>query len=196
MNIQDLENIASKQNGLLKTKDIEENGIPRSKINKLVEDGLLIRESWGIYSATSEMTDEYAAIQKRSAKIVYSYGTALFLHGMSDRVPSIIDITVPQGYNVKRLKKDNNNLRFHYVKPEVLFIGAESVITPQGSNVLAYNRERCICDIIKRYEKTDKQLFTQALKEYFSSSHSTRDLIKMSRLIGVEAEVRKYMEVL
>lgn len=196
MNIQDLENIASKQNGLLKTKDIEENGIPRSKINKLVEDGLLVRESWGIYSATSEMTDEYAAIQKRSSKIVYSYGTALFLHGMSDRVPSIIDITVPQGYNVKRLKKDNSNLRFHYVKPELLFIGTERVITPQGSNVLAYNKERCICDIIKRYERTDKQLFTQALKEYFSATYPARDLIKMSRLIGVESEVRKYMEVL
>ncbi len=196
MSIKDLENIASKQNGLLKTKDIEENGIPRSKINKLIEEGILVKESWGIYSATSEMTDEYAAIQKRSSKIVFSYGTALFLHGMSDRVPSIIDITVPQGYNVKRLKKDNRSLRFHYVKPELLLVGVESIITPQGSSVLVYNKERCICDIIKRYEKTDKQLFTQALKEYFSGSYSARDLIKMSRQIGVETEVRKYMEVL
>ena len=75
-------------------------------------------------------------------------------------------------------------------------MGAERVITPQGCSVLAYNRERCICDIIKRYEKTDKQLFTQALKEYFKASYPARDLIKMSRLIGVESEVRKYMEVL
>ena len=196
MSIQDIENFAAKQNGLLKTKDIEENGIPRNKINKLIEDGVLVRESWGIYSAASEMTDEYAAIQKRSSKIVYSYGTALFLQGLSDRVPSIIDVTVPQGYNVRRLKKDNSDLRFHYVKPELLFIGAERVITPQGSSVLVYNKERCICDIIKRYEKTDKQLFTQAVKEFFSGVYSARDLIKMAQLIGVETEVRKYMEVL
>ena len=65
--------------------------------------------------------------------MIYSCGTALFLHGLSDRVPRMIDVTLPQGYNASRLKKDNPDLRIHYVKPELLGLGVEEVKTPQGA---------------------------------------------------------------
>lgn len=42
----------------------------------------------------------------------------------------------------------------------------------------------------------DKQLFTQAVKEYFAGSHSPRKLLKMAKLFGVEDDIRMYMEVL
>jgi predicted transcriptional regulator of viral defense system len=187
---------AQGSDGLITTKEIESLGIGRYNINDYVAEGLLVRESKGIYSVTKEMPDEYAALQKRSQKAVYSYGTALFFHGLSDRVPRTIDMTLPQGYNASRLKKANPDLRIHYVQPDVLYIGAEELKTPQGSTVKAYNRERCICDLIKHQKKVDKQIFTQAVKTYFSEPYDPRDIIKMARVIGVEDEVRKYMEVL
>ena len=188
--------IARDNNGLISTGEIESVGISRANIVKLTDSGLLVKESRGIYSVASEMSDEYAAIQKRSGRLIFSYGTALFFHGISDRVPQKIDITVPQGYNVSRIKKDHANLRFHYVKPELLDLGAEVITSPQGSNVVAYNKERCICDIVNAYNKVDKQIFTQAIKEYFEGGYSARSLIKMARILGVEEEIRKYMEVL
>ena len=115
---------------------------------------------------------------------------------MSDRVPHIIDVTVPQGYNVSRIKNAYDNLRFHYVKPELLNVGAVEILTPQGSKVTAYNKERCICDMIKDRNKVDKQVYTQAIREFFTSEYKPRDILKTARLIGVESEVRKYMEVL
>ena len=187
---------AQKSDGLITTKKIESLGIGRYILKDYLDSGFMVRESRGIYSITRERPDEYAALQKRSEKAIYSYGTALFFHGLSDRVPRVIDITLPQGYNASRLKKANPELRIHYVQPEVLEIGAEELKTPQGSTVKAYNRERCICDLIKHHKKVDKQIFTQAIKIYFSEPYNTRDLIKMSKIIGVEDEVRKYMEVL
>ena len=50
--------------------------------------------------------------------------------------------------------------------------------------------------MIKHQKKVDKQIFTQAVKTYFSEPYDPRDIIKMARVIGVEDEVRKYMEVL
>ena len=187
---------AQKSDGLITTKKIESLGIGRYILKDYLDSGFMVRESRGIYSITRERPDEYAALQKRSEKAIYSYGTALFFHGLSDRVPRVIDITLPQGYNASRLKKANPELRIHYVQPEVLEIGVEELKTPQGSTVKAYNRERCICDLIKHHKKVDKQIFTQAIKIYFSEPYNTRDLIKMSKIIGVEDEVRKYMEVL
>ena len=187
---------AEESGGLIKTSDIQELGNNRTYIRELVDEGLLVRESHGIYSVKGESPDEYAVIQKRSPKLIFSYGTALFFHGLSDRVPRVIDLTVPQGYNVSRIKKSFDNLRFHYVKPEGLMEGAEAVSTPQGFEVVAYNKERCICDLIKAEGNIDKQIYTQALRNYFVHSLNSRELIKMAKIIGVEEEVRRYMEVL
>lgn len=187
---------AQNTDGLITTKEIEDLGIGRHIIKDFVNEGLLVRESKGIYSVVKEMPDEYAAIQKRSQRAVYSFGTALFFHGLSDRVPRKIDMTLPQGYNASRLKKSNPSLRIHYVKSEILNLGITEIRTPQGSMVRAYNRERCICDIIKDKKKTDNQLFAQAIKGYFTEAYNSRDIIKMAKAIGVADEVREYMEVL
>ena len=187
---------AEKYDGVIRTSQIEEIGMARRNIRQLVDAGVLVKESKGLYSVPEISTDEYAVLQSRSEKLIFSYGTALFFHGMSDRVPHTIDITVPQGYNVGRIKKAYGNLRFHYVKPDVLKIGAAEVITPQGSKVTAYDKERCICDLIKEEGKIDKQIYTQAIKEYFSGEYKPRVILKIAKAIGVESEVRRYMEVL
>ncbi len=187
---------AQKSNGLITTKEIEELGIGRYKIKDFIGDGFLVRESKGVYSVTKESTDDYAAIQKRSQKAIYSYGTALYFHGLSDRVPRTIDITLPQGYNANRLKKANPKLRIHYVQPKILNLGVQDLITPQGAVVKAYNKERCICDLVKYRKRIDKQLFTQVIKTYFSETYNPRDILKMAKVIGVENDIRKYMEVL
>ena len=194
--IEHIYEFAKQNDGIITTKEIEKLGIGKHVIKDCVSEGFLIREYKGIYSLAKEMPDEYAVLQKRSNKVIYSYGTALFFHGLSDRVPRTLDLTLPQGYNASRLKKAKLNLRIHYVQPKILNIGVIDIKTPQGSIVKAYNKERCICDLIKHKNKVDKQLFIQAVKTYFSKPYNHRDIIKMSKLIGVENEIRKYTEVL
>ena len=191
-----IQNKAAENDGIIRTRDVEEMGIYRGYLKDMVDSGSLVRESKGIYTVTSDTPDEYSLIQSRSDRLIFSYGTALYLLGMSDCVPSIIDVTVPQGYNVSRIKKSYPSIRFHYVKPDVLFEGVKTVITPQGYRVKVYDEERCLCDLIKDKKKIDKQLFTQAVKEYFAGSHSSRKLLKMAKLFGVEDDIRMYMEVL
>ena len=194
--IEQIYDYAKQNDGIITTKEIENLGIGKHIIKDCIDEGILIREYKGIYSLVKEMPDEYTALQKRSNKMIYSYGTALFFHDLSDRVPRTLDLTLPQGYNASRLKKAKLNLRIHYVQPKILNIGVIDIKTPQGSIVKAYNKERCICDLIKHKSKVDKQLFIQAVKTYFSNPYNHRDIIKMSKLIGVENEIRKYMEVL
>ena len=191
-----IQNKAAENDGIIRTRDVEEMGIYRGYLKDMVDSVSLVRESKGIYTVTSDTPDEYSLIQSRSDRLIFSYGTALYLLGMSDCVPSIIDVTVPQGYNVSRIKKSYPSIRFHYVKPDVLFEGVKTVITPQGYRVKVYDEERCLCDLIKDKKKIDKQLFTQAVKEYFAGSHSARKLLKMAKLFGVEDDTRMYMEVL
>ena len=129
--------------------------------------------------------------------MVFSFHTALYLLGFNDRTPNIFHISVPQGYNVKHIKQKCSHIKVHYVKRDLLYVGAIEIKTPLGSQVKCYNMERCICDIVSERKSVDKQIFTDAIIGYFKSrDKNIRNLIKYSKLLGIEDEIRKYMEVL
>jgi hypothetical protein len=115
---------------------------------------------------------------------------------MTDRVPHVLDVTVAQGTNVARVRRDNPDVRFHYVAVELLELGRTETHSPQGGTVVLYDRERCICDLVRARNKTDMQLYAQALRLYFSQKPNARKLLKYAKRLGIEDKVRTYMEVL
>ena len=67
---------------------------------------------------------------------------------------------------------------------------------PQGGMVRLYDRERCICDLIRDKDQMEMQLYTQAIKEYFRGKPNSRKLLKYGKAFGIEEKIRIYMEVL
>jgi len=191
-----IEEVAKVNNGFIQTAQIEELGISRPMLKKYSDAGKLERIRKGLYILSGELPDEYALLQLRSKYAVFSYGTALFLWNLSDRVPHVYDITLPRGANINSLKKDVSNLRCHYVQQEVYEIGITEIRSPQGATVKVYDRERCICDLIRDKDHVDMQLFTHAIKGYFKSKPNNRELLKYGRIFGIEEKIRTYMEVL
>ena len=186
-----------RENGYLYTKDVTNAGIRREQLKQYVDEGRLIRESRGIYSFADTINDEFALLQSRCKKGVFSYGTALYFHGLSDRFPQIISMTVPKTYNVFYLKEDFFNVEFHRIKPPLWDIGIMEMTSPQGRQIKVYNKERCICDMIRNRKKSDPQIFVQSVKEYFSSKE--RDNIRLmeyAKYFRIEEKVQEYMQIL
>lgn len=194
--IDHLKLLIEQNEGIISAKEIKNAGIERAYLNASIEKGVIKKESHGNYVLSEDRPDEFKVIQCRSDKLIFSHGTALFLHGMSDRVPHMLDITVPQGDNVSRIKKDYENTKFHYCKKELWGLGIVTLKTPQGYDVKAYDLERCICDFIRDKKNIDMQIYTQALKEYFGGRCNPRKIIKYARQFNIEQRVRMYMEVL
>ncbi len=182
--------------GVISAADLQHAGIDRIGLYSLLAQEILKKESHGNYVWADNEPDEYKIIQNRSEKLIYSHGTALFLHGMSDRVPHTLDITVPQGDNISRIKKSYQNTRFHYCKKELWNLGIMNVNTPMGYSVRVYDPERCICDMIRDKDNVDKQVYIQAIQEYFKSKCNPRKIIKYAKEFNIEYKVRNYMEVL
>lgn len=186
-----------RDNGYLYTKDVTKAGIRRESLKKYLDRGSLIRESRGIYSFADSMSDEFALLQSRCKKGIFSYGTALYFHGLSDRFPQMISMTVPKNYNVFYLKEELLHVEFHRIKPSLWDIGIIEINSPQGGKIKIYNKERCICDIIRNRKRTDPQIFTQALKGYFASKDRDNiQLIEYAKKFHIENKVQEYMEIL
>ena len=98
-----LKELARQDGGLITTAQIEKAGISRVLIPTFVDAGILIKEERGIYYYADEFPDELQIIQKNNPRVIFSYGTALYLWDMSDRVPHEYDVTVPQGFNACRI---------------------------------------------------------------------------------------------
>lgn len=191
-----IKEVAIKNNGFIKTSQIENIGLSRPMIKKLVDKGFLEKVARGIFILKDEFADEYALLQTRCKYAVFSYGTALFLLGLSDRTPHIYDISVPQGANISTLKNDEISIRCHYVRPDIFELGITEVKSPQGATVKVYDRERCICDLIREKNQIDMQVYSQAIKDYFKSNPNHRKLLKYGKVFGIEDQIRTYMEVL
>lgn len=188
--------LAEANNGFFRTAQVEKIGISRPMLRKYTDAGKLEQVRKGLYVITESIPDEFALLQEQCRAAIFSYGTALYLWGLSDRTPHLYDITVPRGQNITILKRDNPNLRSHYLPRDLYEIGITQTHSPQGAEVSLYDRERCICDLIRDKEQMDMQLYTQAIKGYFRTKPNRRKLLKYGKLFGIEDKIRTYMEVL
>ena len=189
--------LAKQNGGLLTTSQIEAAGIGRAAIAEFVSLGILSKEGRGVYYDAGEFPDEWQIFQSRSVKLIFSYGSALYLWGISDRIPHIWDVTVPQGFNASRIKKRNERVRFHYVLAEKWSIGVAETTTPYGNAVRLYDRERCVVDLVRRKETVDSQLYLKTLRAYFTDGKSDNiKLLRYAKAFNVERLVRDYMEIL
>ena len=162
---------------------------------KLCRENKIQRVVQGQYILPDDMQDELLSISRRSNQIIFSYETALFLHGISDRTPFEHTITVPSAYSVSVAIK--NECKVYYIKAELFDLGRTILSTPAGNEVPAYDLERTICDMIRSRNKVGTETFLAALKHYAASPK--KDLNKLytyAKRMRVGDVLRQYLEVL
>ena len=190
-----IENFIEKYNGYLITSLVCKEDISKTYVAKYIKEHGMEKVSRGIYIADDVWPDELFVLQQRNKNIIYSGETALYLHGLIDREYSHICFTVPTGYNATHIKKKNKEVR--YAKPEILDMGTCEIPSSSGNLVKVYDKERCICDLIKDRKKYEIQLYQTAIKEYMSSKEKNLSrLIEYAVKLGVRDEVMMYVEVM
>jgi len=181
--------------GYITANEIQKRNINRHHLRTLIEAGEVIRISRGFYSLKDSFADNFYIMLSKSKKAIFSDATALYLHNLSDRNPSVYDITVP--YSAGNSYKKEKNVNLHYVKKELLNLGLIEMESPFGMKIRVYDVERTICDIIKNKNKMDSEVFARALQKY--SKLKSKDLNKLMRYakpLKIDKKVREYMEVL
>ena len=191
-----LKALAEANDGVFSSEDAMRAGISRTLLKKYTDRNVITRIARGQYAMAGFVPYECALLQYGSENLIYSYGSAMYFWGLSDRTPHILEFSVPQGYNTSRIKERDPNVRFHYVKSDIHSLGKTTAKSPQGGEVILYDRERCICDLVRDRNEIDKQLFTHGLKTYFSTKPKVRKLLKYGKQFGIDGTLRTYMEVL
>ena len=181
--------------GIVLIKDVVEVGIPKQFLSNFVKDGKFVRIAHGVYSLQDAFNDEIYIIQARSSRVIFSHDTALFLHDLTDRDPTELVVTLPSGYNATSLKE--SGIKVYFIKKELYELGIEESKTVYGRQIIIYNKERTICDIVRSRNNIDVSILNEGLKRYVASKNKNIPLlIRYSKEFKVENIIRKYLEVL
>ncbi len=189
-----LNSILEANAGIITSAEAQKAGATRPAFSDFVRRHGLEKASRGVYLDPDFFPDEMALLQKRFPKVVFSHESALYLHDLTDREPMPISVTVDSSYNAGPLKAQG--ARIYYTKPEWYVMGLAEVKTPTGAKVRTYDKERTICDLIRKRAAIDPAVFRQAIRGYARSKD--KDLARLSvyaRAMSIESRVYEVMEV-
>ena len=190
-----LSDLAELRNGYLSITEAQGLGISRTYIQEYISANGFERVARGLYKSHDVWTDYLYIISLKNERAVYSFDTALMLNGLTEREPSDIFVTVSRAYNASHLR--STGIIVNYVRDEWIDLGRTVAKTTYGNEVSVYDMERTICDILRVKDKKDPQMFVYAIKEYAKSANNNLpSLMIYAKVLGVEAELRRYMEVL
>lgn len=190
-----IEKLIKAQKGTLLSKDLDENGIPRTYLSLMVGEGKIERVERGVYVLPDLLEDEMFILQKKYPSLIYSHETALFLHQLSDRTPFKYSATVQSGYKVVQALSEKSKI--YYIKEDLHQMGIEEGKTYLGNTIKIYNVERTICDLLRSRERIDIQIFSDALKQVATIIELDYALLyEYAKRLRVEKLLDTYMKVL
>jgi predicted transcriptional regulator of viral defense system len=186
-----------KQNrGILSSGEAKEAGVAYKTLQRMFQDGEIEKLEQGLYMDPDQMEDEYLLTQYRCKKGIFSHETALYFHDLTDRTPFRLILTIPSGYNTRFLK-EKEKYKFFYINDKLHTLGRITMETPFGHQVHVYDKERTICDSLKKKDQLDTDLVNEAIKRYMKTPGADYSkLLEYAEVFNIKDMVRKYMEVL
>ena len=182
-----IKQIMNTNNGMLSTRMIEPLNISRQHLSIMENNNDIEKVSRGIYLSPSAFEDSYFSFQQKYKKAIFSHMNALYFYGMTEEFPYNYTVTVPQSYHVDTI---NEKCNVFYVSDDIYELGIVEIETPNGNKVRAYDKERCICDIIRSKGRMDSEQVKKTIKQYMQSRD--KDIAKLSeysKKIGINKKV-------
>ena len=140
----------------------------------------------GFYAKPDWITDDFLVFQYKYPKFIFSYESALYLLNLADSLPQTFEVTGPKNYRPFSPKENIAIIHTDY-KKETYEFGIAEVETNLGNKVLAYNAEKTVCDLIRRSEKIDSEIYTKALYNYSKLKNKNPGwLIEYAKIMGIQ----------
>ena len=170
-----IKQIMNVNNGMLSTRMIEPLNISIQYLSNMESNNDIEKVSRGIYLSPSAFEDSYFSFQQKYKKAIFSHMNALYFYGMTEEFPYNYTVTVPQSYHVDTV---NEKCNVFYVSEDIYELGVVEIETPNGNKVRAYDKERCICDIIRSKGRMDSEQVKKTIKQYIQCKD--KDITKLS----------------
>ena len=151
--------------GIAKKEQLIALGIDYRRILDFVENKDVIRIKNGYYTYGIERFSEEALVSKLFPDGLLCMESALYAYGYISRKAAGFHIAIDKNTSKSRFKLDYPKVIPYYTEPEVLTIGASTILY-EGSKFQIYDKDRLICDCLKYESKMNREDFKEAFQSY------------------------------
>jgi predicted transcriptional regulator of viral defense system len=186
-----------RRTGVVRPVDFEAGGIPRSRLYGLVREGLVERQSRGVYVAADHPYTEHnglAQVAKRVPAAVVCLLSALRFHEITTQNPFQIWIALPE--KARKPRMEYPPIRVVRFSGTSLTEGVETHKI-EGVEVRVYSLAKTIADCFKYRHKIGLDVALEALRESWQAGKVTMDQIdQAARACRMQRVMRPYLEAL
>lgn len=195
METKKLKKAFQKENGILKTSELNELGFDSRQINKLLDDNIIEKIKYGYYILSDSVPEEKAVIAKLFPDAVIFLESALFYYNYTDRVPNKWQLAVDKHSNPNKF--DNNYLEIEpfFIVDKFFKLGIND-IENDGYKLRIYDIDKTICDILRYEKKIDNEVFKNAIQNYINDENKNiNNLITYSKKLNIYKKMQTYIGV-
>ena len=171
--------------GYISVQEAKENGIERTYLFSLEEDGYLRKVARGLYLRKGLEVDPFYLIHFTYKRAAFSLRSSAFLQGLLPQDP-VLSVNLPAGYMTKGIE----GAKCRHVGEREYTLGLSLAISPNGTLVPCYDLERTMIDILRYPESFTKEEFKSALTEAFKRNPYEEKLIAYAKAFHCEGELR------
>jgi len=181
--------------GLVRPKELEALGVPRSLLYRLVREGLVERQARGVYSVrdhTPTAGHALAQVAKRVPRAVFCLLTALRFHGLTTQAPPEVWIAIPG--KARRPQLDYPRLQVARFSGAALHEGIETHRL-EGVTIRVYSAAKTVADCFKYRNKIGLDVAVEALRD-FTRHHrgGATELARFARICRVTRVMQPYLD--
>ncbi|HKZ74426.1 MAG TPA: type IV toxin-antitoxin system AbiEi family antitoxin domain-containing protein [Steroidobacteraceae bacterium] len=183
--------------GIVRPIDLETHGIPRAELYRLVREGLVQRQSRGLYVTSQHAyTAEHALAQvaKRVPAGVFCLLTALRFHNLTTQSPADVWIALPEKARKPRLEYPR--LRIARFSGAALDEGIE-VHQLEGVEIRVYSAAKTVADCFKYRNKIGIDVAVEALRDFSRRYRGgAAELARFARICRVTRVMQPYLDAI
>lgn len=186
-----------RQKRLVRTRDVEEAGIPRTYLTRLVRQGTIRRVARGLYELVDAPTDENATLAevcKRIPRATICLLSAARFHELTTATPPAVWITLPT--HTPHPKIDFVRLEIVYTDPSLLGPSDVEYQDHYGATIRVTSESRTVADMFRFRNRVGLELALETLRAYASHAQGFGDLLHQARLLRVDGILAPYLQAL
>ena len=182
--------------GIMRTCELKREGVSYQILQELMAEGLVEKIKYGYDQWQDEKAfSEVSVISALFPDAIVCDMSAAMYYGYTDRVPGIWHIAVDNRSARNKFKIDFPQIKPHFISADRLGIGvSEGKI--DGITVKIYDRERIICDCLRRINTMDGEVLNTIIQRYVGDKDKdSARLMKYAARLGVEKKARRMIGI-
>jgi len=189
------EKIFKENNGILRTAQAKKLGIDEVILMQMCEEGLLVKESRGLYRLAELpplSNPDFVKVAILIPRSIICLISALDFYHFTTQVPYKVNIALPREIKAPRIEYPP--LDIVYLSEKAYLAGIEEYIL-DGVSVRIYSSEKTIADCFKFRNKIGLDVALEALKEYLRQpDRDIPKILEFAKIDRVEKIIRPYLQ--